>query len=243
MIEFCVVCYNYQKRFLAQLSSIAEQIDPPDMTINVVYVRGNGNPDVETIADYYTKNHGLKFKLLPFNSREEIKFRGLTRNKQIQETTQDWIYFADCDLVFTKNYFRKLADQLDDSMNKVVTGLFLIRTFADEVGKFVENIDMFTPDIYKKASELKVCRRKRIKIASGGMQIIKRSVLFEKTGGIYVKRNRDHELGYIGTQSDIQFRRSIDGGYKKSIRIKLPWQIHLEHYRSFEEQFDFEAQK
>jgi glycosyltransferase involved in cell wall biosynthesis len=243
MIEICIVCYNFQRRWTMQLASLVQQIDAPDFIINVAYVKGNGDPDVETIVKYY-ENKGLKFKLTPYT---DLNSRGLIRNVQVKNSSEDWLLFVDCDVVYHPNFFKELSKNMDPNCQNVIGCPKFMYTNVEMVNEFFNKFEsMYVENSYKIAETFDPIKPRIRRVASGGMQLVRRQLVMEKAGGRYVnpRRTGDNTLGHVGTRSDIKFRSAIDGGRKNSILLmKLPYQIHLEHYRSVDEQFDNESQR
>jgi len=246
MIEMCVVCYNFQRRWTMQLASLAQQIEPPDFIINVAYVKDNGNPDVETVVNFYEQK-GLKFKLTPYEHMG--KGRGLIRNRQVQKSSEDWLLFMDCDLIYHPTFFQGIAKHMNPDCQNVIGVPNIAYTRVENVNPFFDNFEsMYVESAYDVAKSFGITRThgQKRKGANGGFQLVRREMVMEKCKGRYVnpKRTGDKQMGHMGTRSDIKFRQAIDGGaYRSKMINTLPVQIHLEHWRKIDEQFNIEAQR
>jgi len=245
-IELFSSVYNFQKRWCWHLSSLVEQTHKIKMRYNVAYVKNNGNPKTEDVMDYFRKKFGIVFNPVKFESKEDMLYRGLVRNKQIKKSKGSWFFFVDCDIVYSKNFFKEMTKYLNDKVDKIISAPQFSYTNIENTQKvFSEFSNFYIPDVYEKSLCLGINKTKSFNIAPGGMQIVRKQLVMEKANGRYVnpKRHGDRPLGNIGTRSDIKFRRAIDGSFKGSKIIKLPTQIHLEHYRSVDEKFNPEEQK
>lgn len=246
MLEFAVVCYNFQKRFSWQLSSLLEQIDPPDSLINVAYVKNNGTPKTEDIIDYY-KSKGLQFNETVFDTRDKMpNHRGLIRDYQVHQSKGDYIFFADCDVVYSKDFLNKLVSLIPPEFSGVTSCARLKVTDLETTEKMILTSSIYTPEAYSIADSISGTRSRKCGVAIGGMQVVKRESIYKFRGGNYASKRKmyDGVIGNIGTYSDIQFRCAIASGSKQdSNMIKLPIQIHLNHYRSYNEHYNIEYQR
>jgi len=235
-IEICIVCYNYQRRLIMYLSSLVQQVDPPEFIINIAYEKGNGNPDVETIVNFFEQK-GLKFKLTPYTHEGDLQRRGQIRNLQVENSTEDWLLFADCDHIYHPTYFNGLKKYMDDDCQNVIGCGRVYYSNMENTNRYFENLDsLYIESAYDTANSLGIIKRSALhQGAHGGFQLVTRKMIMEKCNGFYGNPKyitREGKMGENRTRSDRRFRSNIDGGaYKSKIVTDLPLQIHLEHYR------------
>lgn len=227
-----------------QLSSLVQQVDPPEFIINVAYVKGNGDPDVETIVKFYEQK-GLKFKMTPYDPKDQR--RGVIRNLQVKNSTEDWLLFVDADSVYHPNCFNGLTKHMDPELQNVIGCTRFKVTDTEKTNQYFDNLEsMYIESAYNVAESLDIISQSRMRAgAHGGFQLVTKKTIMEKTGGIYVKKiSADDPMGEGQYRSDIKFRYSIDGGVGQSKMIEIkPLQITLSHYRKkHDKQFDINAQ-
>jgi hypothetical protein len=234
-IEFCMMCYLYQKRLTWLLSSIVQQKVKPDLIISIVSVRNNGNPTTEQIIDFYSKEFGLIFNHILLNDREELAYRGNIRNLQVEKCKSEWIYFSDTDYVFPPNFFEELEKILsrfsDPKPRRVISSRERINTEVLVTNDLVNSVnDLYIENVYEKASKIPVAHISNNHMAVGNMQIVRLKNIIAN-GGFYVKpeENKDRHMfkKCMKTASDIQFRHMMGG----SKMFDLPNPIHLNHNR------------
>jgi len=227
-IEICTVCYNFQRRWTMQLASLVQQIEPPDLLINIAYVKGNGNPDVETVVKFYEQK-GLRFKLTPYD--ESLRKRGFIRNLQVENSTEDWIYFNDCDLVYGPYYFNYVEKYLDPEFDGVRGFRPVAHTSVESANSFLENFEMYVKSVYKVVSSFEIERISKRNVVHGGSQLVRRQQIFDCCNGYYVDPKsfkRDFSMGFNLTRSDKYFRKRFS---KKKIINGAPLTFHVGHYR------------
>lgn len=237
MIEICVVVYNFQRRWMWQLSSLLQQINPIDFTVNVAYLENNGNPKTEEVIDFF-KRQGLKITGVPFTDVKSFtKSRGLLRNYQIERSINPWLLFADCDIVYSPDFINKLSLYLDSTFSGIITSPNISLTDVPLTEDFVyTDIPMLIDNVYNKADLIPKVKEYTAhgKYVPGGMMVIQKESIYKYSDGTYIgKHHCDEKLGYVGTHSDTRFRRKISQNSGQSpMIIQLPVQIHLNHYRN-----------
>lgn len=269
-LAIVVSCHNFQRRFNLMLSSIVDQQNDkiPIIKVYVAHVKNNGYPTCEDLAEYYNKCYGLEFELLSFNDYSSLQYRGIVRTKQLKTIKEDWVLFADCDMVYTKSFFVCLRDFLSnykDSNSIYSLGRFscdrlacdnLVRNFQT-IGK-IENIG-------------KICYSlpsiKKANVGAGYFQLVRKNTIDNVTGGIYVSEDENIDWSWDKkgqkAKSDRQFRKKFEEMVKLSTfdlmvgnefiekqkeKNKLkdyekPMQFHLNHNRDNEFGFHLEEQR
>lgn len=240
-IEIAVSCSWFQKRLCWMMSSVLQQKgDIPDITFSVAYPKNNGNPTTEAVCSFF-KSKGLKVKEFVYEDEIAIQFRGLVRNKQLQETEADWFLFSDSDMVYSPLFFEDIKKQLlttlkDEkrcissrriSLDKAFSKDFFNKNDTNTYPCLIEN----PADIVSKWPIFKITNS----CGAGYFQLANVENIRKNHGGIYVDENNCFDLPEFEqihkTKSDKQFRRMI-GGF---VTIKTLPQYHLNHERDNEE--------
>lgn len=244
MIDLCIQCHNFQRRLNWLFSSILQQkdFDISKIKINIASLYENGNPTTEEVVEFFSRE-GLDISLLHFYNVEVFAKRGLVRNRQIEVTNSDWLFFADADNVYHPEFFRELLDKLKDktriftSINKAHTDIDITNYVVNSI-KYPSIID----SSFDKASNLEFIEKHNRKVAAGCMQLVKRTVINKNGDGLYVDRSNDHHLFKNGQKaySDKLFRNRL--GIRTTF-LDLPLQIHLNHLRDKEVGYHLEYQR
>lgn len=235
--------YSCQRRWWWMLSSLMEQEgDIPTISIQM---------DTHKNDPFYKYNERI---LRTFSHRLDIKNniwessdygkRGLIRNQNIIkcDPDTDWILFVDADLVFAKNFFSVLRNQLDEFLG-VERCLATYRyTMHPEVGdKLIDSEEYVDRPIHNTEGKVSsvpyywLGRRKRT-VGAGYFQMADLKKLRER-GLSYVDRSRDRSVfDPKGNKfrTDQIFRKKCGGVLK--IDVSNIW--HLNHYRRRDPEFD-----
>ena len=234
-IEIAVTCHNFQKRFCWMLSSIIQQKDIIDISINVAYLKDNGNPTTESVLNsfnnyIYYKNsftsNNIKLQPLQFNKEEDLWRRGIVRNKQLEMSNADWIIYADADMIYPPDYFGKLSTLLSNKFKNDSRVLFSGR-YSNEVNNIEEVINKYDYpmfinnafDIIMQAKGRRICKN----IGAGYCQIL--NVRSLKENGYYINNDGMREKPWT-FRSDKQIRQRLG-----KCKLDLPYQYHLQHLR------------
>jgi len=242
-IEICVSCTLFQKRLTWMLSSILQQKgNVPNIIFNVAYPKNNGNPTTEKVCKFFGE-HGLNVKETIYPDEKSIQFRGLVRNKQLAETTADWILMSDSDMIYDPLFFDDLQKQLINELKNEKRCISATRISLDKPyckNFFNNNIDTnFYPcvvdnvaDIVSKWPVYQISRS----CGAGYFQLANVKNIKENHGGIYVNPNRCKDEAefesYHKTRSDSQFRHMLGG----KVTITTKPQFHLNHERDNEQE-------
>ena len=238
-IRFAVLCHNFQQRLCWQLSSILEQEDfDARLSIEVACMPLNGNPSTEYVCDFF-RGRGLDVEEY-YYPKEIFAKRGLVRNEQTKHAKEmgcDWMFYADCDNVYSPDFFHCLVEHLKMThATNCIYSKWKDHTEVEPTNQHARLAAMcpYIVDAYRRAdNEIPKIVKGNKPVAAGCMQVCRISDIQEKTGGIYVENSRDSHLfnNGQGAKSDKQFRRMMGG----STHIALPKQIHLNHVRDKEE--------
>ena len=118
-IEIVSHCWNYAHLSVYQLSSL---VNYPPQNIDLTYTFFYAEEDkatarlVETFDKREIPNVKWQWKTL---SREELFRRAIGRNQVALATTADWIWFADCDLIFHEGCLDSLATALQRKQTRL----------------------------------------------------------------------------------------------------------------------------
>lgn len=239
-IEIAVSCTWFQRRLCWMMSSVLQQDgETPDLTFSVAYPAGNGNPTTESVCSFF-RSKGLNVKEQVYPDEQAIQFRGLVRNRQLAESTAEWILFSDSDMVYSPGFFENLGKQLEGSLKNETRCISASRISLDkEKSKSFFNSEDRTeyPSLIHDPSAI-VERWPVFQISkncgAGYFQLVNVDAVRKMHGGLYVDPGKCADKAEFDdihkTRSDSQFRRMV-GGLR---RIELPPQYHLNHERDNE---------
>lgn len=237
-ITMCIHCYKFERRLCWLLSSIIQQNDPVDMTIDIAVLKGaTTDPSIDNVVSHFSRG-GLSLSISEFDKDIFCK-RGLTRNYQIAKYTSPWYFFADADNVYHPEFFKGLVVYLKGkgkSITRCIASIHKDHTETEATNELISSLEypLTIPNVYKKSLTLPTIEKINRKLAAGCMQVASKVAIDTKSKGLYVLEHkcRDSDLFNNGqmARSDIQFRRALG----KSKLITLPKQIHLNHYRDKE---------
>jgi len=114
-LEICIHTYHYQRRLTWMLSSILQQKgNIPNIVINISHTDNDGTPTTEEVCNFFRKQ-GLNIKET-LMTEKEVCNRAIARNKQMTETSSDFILFADSDMVYDTRFFENLHKQMKTNL-------------------------------------------------------------------------------------------------------------------------------
>ena len=241
-IDIAIACVYFQRRLCWMLSSLMQQIDPPEITVDIAYQKENGDPWTEDVIEWFGGPLGDDNGWYPpINFRhtvcgDEIKgARGVVRNRQLAASQADWILFADCDHVYDPHFFNDLAAQLagtlkDETRCITTTRISLAKDFSKDFFNDTkpDEYPCLVPDAAQKVACWPVFRISPA-MGAGYFQLANVARLRRDHGGLYVPADW-HDRGW-NTNSDKHFRQRLGGVCK----IETKPQYHLNHERPREE--------
>lgn len=236
-ITIAVQCHNFQRRLAWMLSSLAQQSNPGLVAIDIACMERNGRPSTEALAEYFGSR--IQTRLSVWRDIEQFQYRGLVRNRQLQECNTEWLMFGDCDMVYHPEYFARLKAELDEHHAAATYMLSSGRTSnpKEDTNALVDSVSLDPEPIvqgaYERADRLTKIRRRNV--GAGFCQLI--NMQHAPHEGYYVRpqENKDWNWGRgSNPRSDMQFRKRI--GRNGGARQALPdWfsktAIHLNHDR------------
>lgn len=231
-ISVVIQCQYFQRRLCWMLSSMLQQEGlTPDCRISasVAFAQGLGNPTTEAVIAHF-REFGLDVQGSPWPDASEFQYRGLTRNRQLEETDADWIIFADTDMVYPPGFFAKAHELLTGPYRDNPHCLFSQR-FSTELEPTRKLIDRFEyPKVVSGAHGLAYQLPGKLKgnVGAGYCQIANVKLL-KHNFGYYQVPGKHIDWSWAKRQkakSDMHFRRMLGGE-----AIPLPVQIHLQHER------------
>jgi hypothetical protein len=125
-LELVSHCWRYHHFLTYQLSSLVRNpTDKFDITMTVFYAEEDD--EVKAVLEYFGKIQipGITWNWQPL-PKEKLFRRSIGRNLAAKNTTADWIWFTDCDILFHEGCLDALADALqgrDDALVFPVIGL------------------------------------------------------------------------------------------------------------------------
>ncbi len=118
-LEIVSHCWQYAHLSIYQLSSL---VNHPPQDIDLTYTLFYAEEDIATakLVETFGKMNiaNINWQWRPM-TREQIFRRAIGRNQAALKTKADWIWFADCDLIFHKN----CLDSIDKTLRGEATRL------------------------------------------------------------------------------------------------------------------------
>lgn len=119
-LEIVSHCWNYAHFLTYQLSSLVS-FPPTRLTVNMTVFYAEEDARTATLLEYFgaieVPGVTWNWQKLPC---EQLFRRSIGRNKAGLETTADWIWFTDCDLLFRENCLDALSDELQGRQDTLV---------------------------------------------------------------------------------------------------------------------------
>lgn len=119
-VEIVSHCWKYSNLLAYQLSSLVLH---PTEKLDVVMTVFYAEEDEQTVEllNYFGEQQvaNVTWNWRPL-TRKQLFRRGIGRNLAARETTADWIWFTDCDLVFHDDCLDQLADALQARQDALV---------------------------------------------------------------------------------------------------------------------------
>lgn len=241
-IEICaqVINVEYHKRLNWMLSSITQQKDlhkSYKILFNIAMWDDPSEQKLVDIATYFDKR-GMDIKLTKFPDLKTTCDRNKTRNRQVEESSSDWLLFVDSDMVYHNLFFSNLFDQLDNtelknevrciSTNRIsldikfCSDLFL----KEDITTYPKIVD----DVGLLCSKMPIKSHKKVIKGAGFFQLVNTKIIKAK-GNVYTKKRRGESLGFY--TSDINFRAYMSpiGNSNDICKIKTMPQYHLNHIK------------
>lgn len=230
MIEICIHCYKYQRRLCWMLSSILQQKGLINrLIINISHTDNDGSPTTKEVCDYFRlKGLNIKETIL---TMKEVSNRAIGRNKQVKESTADYMLFCDGDMVFDEWFFDDLNTKLDNELKDIdiVMGADRYSLKDQFCIDYFDNDTNIYPTVINEVT--KICSTMPVKYiggkdtVAGYFQLCKLSSINGIGKGCYVGRSRDKWRRTVG---DRAFRIRMGGRY--GIKGTKPM-YHLNHSR------------
>lgn len=227
-------CFYFQHRLCWMLSSILQQKgEIPNILVNISHTDNDGNPTTKEVCDFFrSKGLNIKETLMGDN---EVDNRSLARTKQLKESNDDFILFADSDMVYDPLFFSDLKAQLETNLKDETKCMaadrvsldipFCTEYFEKDRNKYpmvVENV----VDIVSKWPVYYISGRKR---GAGYFQLANVQLVKERGVEYGVARHDGFrkEDGFFTCKADRYFRINLGG----IAPIITKPQYHLNHQR------------
>jgi len=247
-IEILTLCHCYQRRLCWNLSSIADQDLPEDMEIvpAVCALSNNGDPTTEEVIRYFKRRRSLRVKFLEYQDQERFALRGYTRNDQLKliDPDTDYVLFSDCDMVYSKGFFRELKAKLEPYKGQ--------KAFYTVGRKSQRNVVAVNNMINALAYPRFVCGyeyiinfsdRRMANVGAGYFQMMQPQFMER-----FVAEGRNHDWHMfnkgLNPISDVQFRKGMEKSGVEIVRFRTSAkQYHLNHNRDPEAAGHIEEQR
>jgi hypothetical protein len=247
-IEICTHNWRFHRRQWWQLSSIAQQIDPPEI-INTLNFWKEEEPEYEQIRYEMIRTFDNKVTM---NTRywtdPGFQYRYNVRTHDLQNTTADWLLWTDPDILFHPHFFRKLARKLETYKHEGKV-LSVRRISVENGNELIDSQDYREGRVVENAVEktgLYHAENGGSTVGAGYFQLINVQSLRER--GITEYPNSPGEASgdrslwewkskhkpLYRTYSDKAFRKLVG---RRKFNFKCPI-YHLEHYRRGEKEFE-----
>ncbi len=119
-LEIVSHCWNYAHFLTYQLSSLVN-FPPTRLTVTMTVFYAEEDVRSGTVLDYFgaldVPGVTWNWQKLP---REQLFRRSIGRNKAALESTADWVWFTDCDLLFREDCLNVLSDELQGRRDALV---------------------------------------------------------------------------------------------------------------------------
>jgi hypothetical protein len=222
------------------MSSVLQQINPPDIVFNVAYPKNNGNPTTEDVCALFKKN-GLNVKETVYPDERSMQLRGIVRNRQLAESKADWVLWSDSDMVYDPLFFNDIQNKLALPEYNQVTKCFSAsrRSLEKEYCKdyFNKEDKHIYPCVIENVAEFVSkwpLRKKTFPNGAGYFQLANIENIRKNHGGLYVIPENCIDFPTVDrfqkAKSDRQFRRMLGGFHV----MKTKPQYHLNHERDSE---------
>ncbi|MGM0526748.1 MAG: glycosyltransferase family A protein [Pseudomonadota bacterium] len=175
-LEVVSHCWNYAHLLSYQLQSLIDYA-PNQLTIKfTVFYCQEDQATVKLLDQYSAISHdNINWNFVELDKSALLR-RAIGRNKAAKSTSADWIWFTDCDLVFGKNTFSSLRDQLTGQQSILVFPATVKRTSLLE-----KDNELLTCDRFNAADCLEndTCNFHTFEKATGPVQIVHGSIARE----------------------------------------------------------------
>lgn len=119
-LEIVAHCWQYAHLLAYQLQSLVEHTPDAVQLQYTLYYCEEDTKTVELIRHYDNKAvDRIMWNWCPI-ARTELMRRAIGRNRSALSTTANWIWFADCDLIFHEGCLASLAQAVPDSRARMV---------------------------------------------------------------------------------------------------------------------------
>ncbi len=249
-VEIAISCVWFQRRLCYMLSSIAQQINPPELIVSVAYLPNNGKPNTESVCALFKSQLNIKEVIC---TPEEMPYRGMVRNRQLKDSSADWMLLADTDMVYHQLFFNDLQKKLEGDLKNETKCISASRISLDQkfcVDFFNQNPERYPliiPNVADEVAQFPINRGHgrgvgkdgvTRNVGAGYFQLANVENLRKNHNGVYWRAEGrcDPSWGY---KSDRQFRKMVGG----TCPIQTLPQYHLNHERDSDEGKHMENQR
>jgi len=111
-LEIVSHCWQYAHLAIYQFSSL-QRHPPKNLSITHTLYYAAEDTQTKSLADHFaaTEVENVSWRSIPL-PKAELMRRAIGRNRAALATSADWVWFADCDLIFDENCLDSLAPHL-----------------------------------------------------------------------------------------------------------------------------------
>jgi hypothetical protein len=228
MIELAVQTYGFYRRTALMLSSLLDANFQNYGTVKLnVWEDDPYLPSYYDIFDYFENR--LNMNVRPWTGKGFTN-RGVVRNSDVMETTADWLYFADTDIVFPPTFFAELSRlNLNTKAFYTIARYTMNEEDGNALAAQVSAINPYVSNTYDKAMgvNIGISGGKRRSVCGAGYTQMAHVASLD---GYYCHEPRDYRKdGRAKYSSDRLFRTRFDQ------RLVLPLErpVHIQHGRDY----------
>ncbi len=226
--------HNFQRRLCWMLSSFCQQDGGmPGFTFNIASLRNNGAPTTELVIAHFRDKINIKHTIFEENERDIFAISSLVKERQVKNSSCEWIYKLDGDYVFPPDFYKRMTEDLDKQSNceTCVGSKARINTMPKPTTELINGTSGFYIDnVFEKSKTLPVRDvMENFKGSPGPIIAFRREIFNKKLQGKYNKTNLDFNLFKRGmhVKGEPTFRHRMGG----TVRCDWPTYIHLNHIR------------
>jgi hypothetical protein len=220
-------CWRYSRLLTYQLSSfLLNPTTRTNVSVTVFCAEPDEDPDTWEVLKFFSQQPavaGVRFQWRPLEKPNLFR-RAIGRNMAALETKADWVWFADCDMVFGRDSLDSLNETLTDIDADLVFPRRIHVSRTHQLGDMaIQRLE--SPQLTDITQEDFVCRR--YSRAIGGVQIV-RGDLARRIGYCNDTKHQTPTNGekWLNPRGDTAFCRFVG---TKGHPVQIPNVFRLRH--------------
>lgn len=184
------------------------------------------NEDVATktllskFADLRVKNIQWNWQPLP---KKQLLRRHIGRNLAALNTSSDWIWFTDCDVLFHESCLDSVGTHLNTTND-----ILIYPAYENVTSLLPDKHPLLNPNIDKAPIKINIAdfRKRKLNRATGPYQIVNAEVTREQgyCNHLFLNKKKTHD--WVKTYEDTLFRWSLN---TKGIAVSIPGVYRIRH--------------